>query len=233
MLKLVKKPALANKAKASHIRPLQTMLHWVVASVVLHHLPLAAQEVDTSPAVRDSFSISSAYFENNYANNIDYSQFAMDVETASGRLALYGYNKYADVLNGPVSRVLYILGSTVLMDINGIFISYHEWGHASRAAAMGSRSKLYNCTDSSDCVAPRDFFGYAASQVFNSNRCGATAQLDDLTANSRSGRATDVIVTGAGVNNSTLTADRQAEKHFLRGKDNVFSLFFSSGNQAI
>jgi hypothetical protein len=54
-----------------------------------------------------------------------------------------------------------------------------------------------------------------------------------LTANSRSGRATDVIVTGAGVNNSTLTADRQAEKHFLRGKDNVFSLFFSSGNQAI
>ena len=233
MLKLVKKPALANKAKASHIRPLQTMLHWVVASVVLHHLPLAAQEVDTSPAVRDSFSISSAYFENNYANNIDYSQFAMDVETASGRLALYGYNKYADVLNGPVSRVLYILGSTVLMDINGIFISYHEWGHASRAAAMGSRSKLYNCTDSSDCVAPRDFFGYAASQVFNSNISGAMAQLDDLTANSSSGRATDVIVTGAGVNNSTLTADRQVEKHFLRGKDNVFSLFFSSGNQAI
>jgi len=86
MLKLVKKPGLAVEAKVSLLRPLQTMLHWVVASVVLHHLPLAAQEVDTSPAVRDSFSISSAYFENNYANNIDYSQFAMDVETASGRL---------------------------------------------------------------------------------------------------------------------------------------------------
>ena len=122
MLKLVKKPALANKAKASHIRPLQTMLHWVVASVVLHHLPLAAQEVDTSPAVRDSFSISSAYFENNYANNIDYSQFEMDVETAAGRLVLYGNDKLSDYVNGPVSRVLYLLGSTVLMDISGISI---------------------------------------------------------------------------------------------------------------
>ena len=49
MLKLVKKPGLAVEAKVSLLRPLQTMLHWVVASVVLHHLPLAAQEVDTSP----------------------------------------------------------------------------------------------------------------------------------------------------------------------------------------
>ena len=232
MHKLVKKPGLANKAKASRIRPLQTTLCGVVAGVVLHHLPLAAQEADTSPAVRDSISISSAYFANDYANNIDYAQFAMDVETASGRLALYGYNKYADVLNGPVSRVLYILGSTALMDINGISTTYHEWGHASRAAAMGSRAQLYNCIGSTDCKAPRDFFGYAASQVFNS-RCGVTQRLDDLTANSSSGRATDVIFTGAGVNNSTLTADIQAEKYFVRGSDNVFSLLFSSGNQAI
>lgn len=47
MLKLVKKPGLAVEAKVSLLRPLQTTLHWVVASVVLHHLTLAAQEVDT------------------------------------------------------------------------------------------------------------------------------------------------------------------------------------------
>ena len=105
MLKLVKKPGLAVEAKVSLLRPLQSMLHWVVASVVLHHLPLAAQEVDTSPAVRDSFSISSAYFENNYANNIDYSQFAMDVETGAGRLVLYGNDKLSDYVNGPVCRI--------------------------------------------------------------------------------------------------------------------------------
>ena len=233
MFNWVKKPDVAVNVTARKLTASRSVPWLIAAGLGLQSLSLSAQELEAPSAVRDTFSVSSAYLANDYANNIDYAQFAMDVETASGRLALYGYNKYADVLNGPVSRVLYILGSTVLMDINGIFISYHEWGHASRAAAMGSRSKLYNCTDSSDCVAPRDFFGYAASQVFNSNRCGATAQLDDLTANSRSGRATDVIVTGAGVNNSTLTADRQAEKHFLRGKDNVFSLFFSSGNQAI
>ena len=101
-----------------------------------------AQEADTSPAVRDTFSISSAYFENNYANNIDYSQFEMDVETAAGRLVLYGNDKLSDYVNGSVSRVLYLLGSTVLMDISGISITYHEWGHASRAAAICLAIKL-------------------------------------------------------------------------------------------
>ena len=232
MYSSINQPARVIKAKASRKRPLPTTLYWIVAGVVLHHLPLAAQELDTPLAVRDSFSISSAYFTKDYANNIDYAQFAIDVDTASGRLALYGYNKYADVLNGPVSRVIYILGSTALMGITGISTTYHEWGHASRAAAMGSSSKLYNCIDSDSCTAPRDFFGYAASQLFNF-RCGATLVEQDLTANSSSGRAKRVIMQGAGVNNSSLTADIQAEKYFVRGSDNVFSLLFSSGNQAI
>ena len=78
----------------------------------LQSLPLAAQEADTSPAVRDTFSISSGYFSNDYANNIDYAQFAMDVETGAGRLVLYGNDKLSDYVNGPVSRVLYLLGSS-------------------------------------------------------------------------------------------------------------------------
>ena len=232
MFNWVKKPDVAVNVIARKLTAPRSAPWLIAAGLGLQSLSLSAQELEASSAVRDTFSISSAYLANDYANNIDYAQFAMDVETASGRLALYGYNKYADVLNGPVSRVLYILGSTALMDINGISTTYHEWGHASRAAAMGSRAQLYNCIGSTDCKAPRDFFGYAASQVFNS-RCGVTQRLDDLTANSSSGRATDVIFTGAGVNNSTLTADIQAEKYFVRGSDNVFSLLFSSGNQAI
>ena len=232
MFNWVKKPDVAVNVIARKLTAPRSAPWLLAAGLGLQSLSLAAQELDTPLAVRDSFSISSAYFTKDYANNIDYAQFAIDVETASGRLALYGYNKYADVLNGPVSRVLYILGSTALMDINGIFISYHEWGHASRAAAMGSSSKLYNCNDSDSCTAPRDFFGYAASQLFNF-RCGATLVEQDLTANSSSGRAKRVIMQGAGVNNSSLTADIQAEKYFVRGSDNVFSLLFSSGNQAI
>ena len=37
----------------------------------LHSLSLAAQELDTPPAVRDTFSINSGYFSKDYANNID------------------------------------------------------------------------------------------------------------------------------------------------------------------
>ena len=232
MFNWVKKPDVAVNVIARKLTAPRSAPWLLAAGLGLQSLSLAAQELDTPLAVRDSFSISSAYFTKDYANNIDYAQFAIDVETASGRLALYGYNKYADVLNGPVSRVLYILGSTALMGITGISTTYHEWGHASRAAAMGSSSKLYNCNDSDSCTAPRDFFGYAASQLFNF-RCGATWVEQDLTANSSSGRAKRVIMQGAGVNNSSLTADIQAEKYFVRGSDNVFSLLFSSGNQAI
>jgi hypothetical protein len=36
----------------------------------LRRLSLAAQELDTTPAVRDTFSISSGYFSKDDANNI-------------------------------------------------------------------------------------------------------------------------------------------------------------------
>ena len=118
------------------------------------------------------------------------------------------------------------------MDITGISTTSHEWGHATRAVAMGGTASLYNCCADPDCDAPRDFFGHAASQLFNF-RGGATAPNNALTANSQSGRVSSAIVSVAGVNNQTLVADRQGEKHFLQGSDNVCSLFFASPNQAI
>ena len=74
----------------------RTSPHWVriLMSMALcgwQCLPLAAQEADTTQAVRSTFSISSAYFVNDYANNMDYVQFDLDLITASSRLSLYGY----------------------------------------------------------------------------------------------------------------------------------------------
>ena len=221
MHKLVKKPGLANKAKASRIRPLQTTLCGVVAGVVLHHLPLAAQEVDTSPAVRDSISISSGYFSNDYANNIDYSQFAMDVNAASGRLALYGYEKYADRLNGTFSRFGYVVASNFLTAVTGIGVTYHEWGHASRMVAMGSSASLSSCFDRS-CPAPRDFFGYAGSQVFNFKGGYARNEGGVYRANASSGKAVSNIMLGGGVNNETQVAGKSDEHLFLSGSGIVF-----------
>ena len=229
----INQPAGAIKAKASRKCPLPTTLYWIVAGVVLQHLPLAAQEADISPAVRDSFSISSGYFSNDYANNIDYAQFTQDVKSASGRLALYGSEKYSNHLDGWVSRGLYLLGSSVLMDMTGITTTYHEWGHASRSVALGGTAKLYSCcTDITKCEAPRDFFGYARAQLFNF-KGGSTAPYNTDTANSESGRAKLAMVHGAGVNNQILIADRFGEQHFLKGSDNIFTVFYSAGNQAI
>ena len=137
-----------------------------VALLLLQSPAALAQEADTSPAVRDTFSISSGYFSKDYANNIDYAQFAVDVKSATSRLALYGYDKYADRLNGTFSRFGYFAVSGLLTVSTGIDVTYHEWGHASRMVALGSSASLSSCYDRS-CPAPRDFFGYAGSQVFN------------------------------------------------------------------
>lgn len=64
---------------ATRIKGRQLVLASSIWLAGLHSLSLAAQELETPPAVRDTFGISSAYFENNYANNIDYAQFVMDV----------------------------------------------------------------------------------------------------------------------------------------------------------
>lgn len=86
--------SLANTTNASDVRARRGLAWLLAACVGVQSLTLAAQELDSQPAVRDSFSISSAYFANDYANNIDYAQFAMDVKSASGRLPLYGHEKY-------------------------------------------------------------------------------------------------------------------------------------------
>ena len=221
MLKLVKKPGLAVEAKVSRMRPLQTTLCWIVAGVVLHHLPLAAQEGETSPAVRDSFSISSGYFSKDYANNIDYAQFELDVKSATSRLALYGYDKYADRLNGTFSRLGYLVGSGLLTVSTGIDVTYHEWGHASRMVALGSSASLSSCYDRS-CPAPRDFFGYAGSQVFHFKGGYARNVGNSYQANASSGKAVNNIMLGGGVNNETQVAGKSDEHLFLSGSGIVF-----------
>ncbi len=190
----------------------------------LQSLSLAAQELDTPRAVRDSFSISSGYFSNNYANNIDYAQFEMDVRSATSRLALYGYDKYADRLNGTFSRLAYLAGSGFLTELTGIDVTYHEWGHASRTVALGGTATMSSCMPFGGkwCPAPRDFFEYAGSQVFNFSGGAVQPAGNYNQANANSGKATYNIISGGGVNNAMLVADKSNERHFLSGSGTVF-----------
>ena len=105
---------------ATRIKGRQLVLASSIWLAGLHSLSLAAQELETPRAVRDTFSINSGYFSKDYANNIDYAQFVMDVRSATSRLALYGYDKYADRLNGPFSRLAYLSGSSLLNSSTGI-----------------------------------------------------------------------------------------------------------------
>ena len=206
---------------ATRIKGRQLVLASSIWLAGLHSLSLAAQELETPRAVRDTFSINSGYFSKDYANNIDYAQFVMDVRSATSRLALYGYDKYADRLNGTFSRLAYLSGSGLLNSSTGIRVTYHEWGHASRMVAMGSSASLSSCYDRA-CPAPRDFFGYAGSQVFNFKGGYARNEGGVYRANASSGKAVSNIMLGGGVNNEMQVTDKSDERHFISGSGIVF-----------
>ena len=125
----------ATSRKAPSLFATVLVMGGVVALAGVTSQTALAQQLDTPPAVRDTFSINSGYFSKDYANNIDHAQFALDVRRASGRLALYGYDKFSDRVDGPFSRLTYFLGSGLVTGLTGIDLTYHEWGHASRTVA--------------------------------------------------------------------------------------------------
>ena len=206
---------------------------WMLCASVIS-LPLAAQTSEDLSPPRDSVTISSGYFSKDYANNIDYAQTVLDESRAVERLSMLGYEKYADSLSSWGSRGVYFVGTNLVTMLSNVGLSYHEWGHASRIVAMGGTASFSNCLGGNSwCDAPRDFFGYAGSQLFHFGGGGATQPYGTLTANTDSGRAEQNIKNGGGVNNEMLVADKLGEQHFLRGTGSVFSQWALLGQQAI
>jgi hypothetical protein len=84
------------------------------------------------------------------------------------------------------------------------------------------------------CDAPRDFFGYMGSQFFNtSGNGGSFIYTGNITGNINSGKAYANIMTGGGVNNEVLVADKLSEQHFLKGSGSVFGQYFEIAQLAI
>ena len=185
-----------------------------ICSVSLYSLTLSAQETDSTPTARNTFSFSSAYVANDYANNMDYVQFDLDLITASSRLSLYGYEKFSNYINGGFSRFAYYAASQLLVEATGIFLTYHEWGHADRTVAMGGTASISGClTKGQWCSAPRDFLSYSSSQFFRfDNSGGLVTSSGKLTANAESGKSIDSIVSGAGVTQQSITFPSSTER---------------------
>ena len=151
-------------------------------------LPSAAQTSDQAVSQRDTINISSGYFSKDYANNIDYAQTVLDESRGVERLSMLGYEKYADSLSTWGSRGVYFVGINLVTMLSNLRLTYHEWGHASRAVAMGGSASFSNCLGGNNwCSAPRDFFGYAGSQFFHLGGGGATQPDGTFTANAGSG----------------------------------------------
>lgn len=193
---------------------------------------LSAQTWQDKPGVKDTFTISSGYFSTNYANNIDYVQFMTEESRLEERVALWGYEHMEST---PVWRGVYLVTTNLFNYLSLLDVSYHEWGHASRIVAGGGTATLSKCysKDNVICPAPRDFFGYVNSQLFNLSGGGGGAKFTggEFVVNGEVGRAPWAIISGAGVNNEMLVADKLNESNFIHGTGNIFSQWGHWGGQ--
>ena len=207
---------------------------WLLVSGCVQTLPLSAQEAGQLLKPRDTINISSGYFSKDYANNVDYAQILLDESRGVERLSKLGYETYGNSLSSWGARGAYVVGTNLLTYTSHLRLSYHEWGHASRSVAMGGTATFSNCLGGNKwCDAPRDFFGYAGSQLFHFDGGGATLVNGTLTANADSGKAVQNIMNGGGVNNEMLVSDKLGEQHFVRGTGSVFSQWAQLGQLAI
>ena len=196
-------------------------------------LPLAAQSLRDTNSAPDTFSVNSGYFSPDLANNMDYAQFLVDEARLEERLALWGAERMQTTAPW---RAVYLVGTNIFNYFTLLRLSYHEWGHASRIVALGGTARFSNCLNVNGndwCDAPRDFFGYAQSQFFHFAGGGITKPSGNINFNQESGNAILNIVTGAGVNNEMLVADKLNEQHFVRGTGNIFSQWTQWGQLAI
>ena len=194
-----------------------------------------AQELAVAPyAARDTFTLQSGYFSGDYANNVDFAQFVLEQSRGTERLARWMYQANPEKFDGPASRTVFLLGANVVNFFGNSFIAYHEWGHASRMEAGGQKAILFTCSQGNCPAQSRDFFGYASSMLFTiDGGTGSAAGASVFRANTDSGKATQAIAAGSGVNNEIFLAERNDEQYFIKGNGGVFGIFNSENRFAI
>jgi len=194
----------------------------------------AAQDAaSAAPPARDTITLHSGYFRGDYANNADYVDVLLEGSRGVERLARWTYDKYQDKLDGPWMRAGLILGSSAITLLNGSHIAYHEWGHASRAVAMGGRAEFSKCANTF-CQVPRDFFGLTSALFLKTGAVThSTFPGNQLKVNQDTGRAPLVILYGAGVNNEIGVSERSDVQQFFKGSSSTVNTFSVTNNLAI
>lgn len=205
----------------------------VVAALGTSNWCVAQDAPSAAPTARDTITVQSGYFSGDYTNNADYADVLLEGNRGLERLARWTYEKYPDELNGPWMRAGMLLGSSAITLFNGSYIAYHEWGHASRAVAMGGVSVFSTCRDTL-CQSPRDFFGLTAGLFLKTGAATySTFPNNKVTLNPDSGKSPLAILSGAGVNNEIAVSERSDVQQFFKGGSSAVNTFSVTNNLAI
>jgi hypothetical protein len=179
----------------------------------------------------DSFTIQSSYLINTPGQNWNYSTFNLEWMQSISRIADFGGKKIDDFfpnggLYAGIARMTYYIGAVFAKEYLAPSTPYHEWGHLSRFRALGVPSKMYVGREPQPIYnGTNNFFYYWIK--YEVKQGGGHVRPNDsypyhLAANSSSGSAVDAIVSGAGVNNESLLAERLDENLFINRQLSVF-----------
>lgn len=176
---------------------------------------------------KDRFGIDSAYFFNQKENNRSYLYAAYDIESLLERTTGHFVDTYSSDKTIPLwiqKTLAYSLYTAMQYPV------YHEWGHLTRAQALGIKSYMIMPNFSNDTKTD-NFFLFSMSRItpfFSASPYTSyqdiSAWYQDLSEEERTNKWMNwqMILSGAGINNQSDYADFCDEQLFLNHNISLF-----------
>ena len=178
-----------------------------------YELDTPPSEVVETPAesntnVKDSITLSSAYFESQYTNK-QLANFGLEVVRGMARLEDFLTSNFDNEEKNTArwcARALYIL-----FIHRALNTAYHEIGHGLRAKAYGKDFQLTEHNDSGGFKKDQNFFKFFVKKMGNFSRasCRYEGNLKD---------EEELVVAASGMNNETYMAERISKDFHDRGR---------------
>lgn len=176
---------------------------------------------DLTAAEKDGITLDSTYLSGKDSQNYSYSTFNYEWLRAGSRIA----DKISTNYVSESYRWLYYPATALTNQL--IYASaettYHEWGHYSRANALGvNNNALYPCDVGTKCDSYSSFFGLLSGRP--TGGAYTTIGSNNYVGNSSSGPSLEAIVSGGGVNNQAYVTEKMDEALFLKEQSSLFQL---------
>lgn len=157
---------------------------------------------------KDSITLSSAYFGNQYTNK-QLAVFGLELLRGLSRFENFVVSNFSDDGQNVAKWVTRVFSIWVYHSFN---TAYHEVGHGLRARAYGSRFELCKRSERNDRFSKNEnFFKFFTKRLVNTSRAACKYEKTNMTDHE------SLVTTAAGMNNEVYVSERISRDFYDRG----------------